>query len=57
MLLAVVRRRTRRLPGLANASFSTRWQSSKVPVTAKARTFPPQAVSCFSCRPETPPFG
>ena len=42
MLLAVVSRRARRQAGSAKASFSTRWQSSKVPATAKARTFRPR---------------
>ena len=39
------------------AAFTILWQSSKLPRTARARTFPPQAVSCFSWRAETIPLG
>jgi len=57
MLLADVNRRAARSAGSAMAAFTSRWQSSNAPRTAKARTFPPHAVNCFSCRGDTIPAG
>ena len=57
MLLAEDSRRAARSSGSAMAAFTSRWQASKSPRTAKARTLPPQAVSCFSWRGDTIPAG
>ena len=36
--------------GSASAAFTMRWQSSKEPITSRAWTLSPNAVSCCSCR-------
>ena len=41
----------------ANASLTSRWQSSNVPATATAVTLPPSVVNCASWTGVTPPSG
>ena len=43
--------------GSTNAAFTMRWQSSKVPSTAKVRTPGRRTINCRSCVGLTCPFG
>src|SRR3954462_4321415 len=57
MLLAEEKARRADNSGSRNAALTIRWQSSKVPTTAKVRTFSPQQDSCCAWRAETRFFG
>ena len=57
MLLAEVRPRPDTSSGSSKAAFTSRWQSSKAPSTARASTLPPQVANWRSCRGETRPLG